>query len=73
MEIKLINTSFQSRKRFLKFIMRTFIFLCCATSFGLSSSNIVSQNSKVSIEESQLLTVDEVFDLVMEQTDYKFF
>ena len=73
MEIKLTTASFLLRKRLLKIIMRTFIFLCCVTSFGLSPSNIVSQNSKVNIEESQLLTVDEVFDLVMEQTDYKFF
>lgn len=73
MEIKLTNASFQSRKLLLKFIMRTFIFLCCTTVFGFSPSNIVSQNSRVVIEESQLLTVDEVFDLVMEQTDYKFF
>ena len=73
MEIKLTNASFLHRKKPIKFIMRTFIFLCCTTVFGFSPSNIVSQNSKVNIEESQLLTVDEVFDLVMAQTDYKFF
>jgi TonB-linked SusC/RagA family outer membrane protein len=73
MEIKLTNACFQLRKQLLKFIMRTFIFLCCVTVFGLSPINIVSQNSRINIEESQLLSVDEVFDLVMEQTDYKFF
>lgn len=73
MEIKLTNVCFQFRKQLLKFIMRTFIFLCCVTVFGLSPINIVSQNSRINIEESQTLSVDEVFDLVMEQTDYKFF
>jgi TonB-linked SusC/RagA family outer membrane protein len=53
MKIKLINASFQSRKRLLKFIMRTFVFLCTATIFGLSPSNIVSKDSRInkSIEE----------------------
>ncbi|MBJ6368944.1 SusC/RagA family TonB-linked outer membrane protein [Snuella sedimenti] len=53
--------------------MRTFIFLCCVTVFSLTPNNIVSQNSKIIVEESKLLTVDEVFDLIMQQTDYRFF
>ncbi|MDO5980185.1 SusC/RagA family TonB-linked outer membrane protein [Flavivirga spongiicola] len=53
--------------------MRTFIFLCCATFFALTPNNIVSQNSKIKIEEDKTLTVDEVFDLIMNQTDYIFF
>ncbi|MFI1743658.1 SusC/RagA family TonB-linked outer membrane protein [Thalassobellus sediminis] len=52
--------------------MRTFIFLCCITAFSFTPSNLLSQNSKVKIEVNNSLTVDEVFDLIMEQTDYKF-
>ncbi|WP_299549867.1 TonB-dependent receptor [Seonamhaeicola sp.] len=53
--------------------MRTFIFLFCATVFSLTPNDIVSQNSKIIIEEDKTLTVDEVFDLIMAQTDYNFF
>ncbi|WP_052143781.1 SusC/RagA family TonB-linked outer membrane protein [Wocania ichthyoenteri] len=53
--------------------MRTLIFLFCTTIFALNSNNIISQNSKIKIKEDKILTVDEVFDLIMEQTDYKFF
>ncbi|GAA3643080.1 SusC/RagA family TonB-linked outer membrane protein [Flavivirga jejuensis] len=53
--------------------MRTFIFLCFTSVFALIPDNVVSQNSKIKIEESRTLTVDEVFDLIMDQTDYKFF
>lgn len=54
-------------------LMRTFIFLLCATVFSLTPDNVVSQNSKIKIEKDITLTVDEVFDLIMNQTDYNFF
>lgn len=54
-------------------VMRTFIFLFCSTIFAFSPIDVVSQNSKVKIEKEQLLSVDEVFDLIMKQTNYKFF
>ncbi len=73
MEIKLTKVCFLKRKRLLLIIMRTFIFLCCATVFALTPNNLVSQHSKVKIAEDESLTVDEVFDLIMEQTEYKFF
>ncbi|WP_417371690.1 SusC/RagA family TonB-linked outer membrane protein [Gelidibacter japonicus] len=53
-------------------MMRTFIFLCCATVFSFSPMNVVSQNSKIKIDEDKTLTVDQVFDLIMNQTDYNF-
>ncbi|WP_370479746.1 SusC/RagA family TonB-linked outer membrane protein [Tamlana flava] len=53
--------------------MKTFIFLFFTTVFAFTPNNIVSQNSKIRIKEDKTLTVDQVFDLVMEQTDYKFF
>ncbi|WNH11482.1 SusC/RagA family TonB-linked outer membrane protein [Thalassobellus suaedae] len=72
MEIKLKNVLSFFRKKLLIIIMRTFIFLCCITAFSFTPSNVLSQNSKVKIEVTNSLTVDEVFDLIMEQTDYKF-
>ncbi|GAA4298374.1 SusC/RagA family TonB-linked outer membrane protein [Aestuariibaculum suncheonense] len=53
--------------------MRTFIFFLCTTVFGLSSVHLESQNSKIVIERDQTVTVDEVFDIIREQTkDYMF-
>ncbi|MCR8668952.1 SusC/RagA family TonB-linked outer membrane protein [Aestuariibaculum sp. M13] len=51
--------------------MRTFIFLLCTTVFGLTTDMSFSQ-TKVTIGQDQLLTVDEVFEIIREQTDYKF-
>ena len=73
MKIKLSIAYFLYRKRLLETLMRTFIFLFCATLFSLAPNNIVSQNSKIIIEEDKTLTVDEVFDLIIAQTDYNFF
>ncbi|WP_158293150.1 SusC/RagA family TonB-linked outer membrane protein [Tamlana fucoidanivorans] len=53
-------------------MMRTLIFLSCTTFFGLSFNDVVSQNLKIRINEAKQATVDEVFDLIMAQTDYTF-
>ena len=73
MKTKLINGRFLYGKRLLKIVMKTFIFLLCTTIFALSPSNVVSQNSKIKVNNDSVLTVDQVFDLIMQQTDYKFF
>jgi len=73
MKIKLTNTYFPIRKQLLMFFMKVFIFLCCTTIFALTPNDVVSQNSKIKITKDRTLTVDEVFDLIMEQTNYKFF
>ncbi|WP_298486228.1 TonB-dependent receptor [uncultured Maribacter sp.] len=73
MEIKLTNTRFSHRKRLLMIIMRTFIFLFVTSIFAFTPNNILSQNSKIEIKENKTLTVDEVFKLIKNQTDYKFF
>tara|TARA_R110002050_G_scaffold15880_2_gene48508 strand:+ start:3447 stop:6863 length:3417 start_codon:yes stop_codon:yes gene_type:complete len=52
--------------------MRTFIFLCFTAAFSFTPNNVLSQNAKIKIESDKTLTVDEVFDLIMQQTDYKF-
>lgn len=72
MEIKLTNVLFFFRKKLLIVIMRSFIFLFCIAAFSLSPLDIASQNSKIKIKTDKSLTVDEVFDLIMKQTDYKF-
>ena len=73
MEINLTNHVFLFRKQLLMNIMRILIFFFCTTFFALTPNDVVSQNSKVKIAEDKLLTVDEVFYLIMDQTNYKFF
>ena len=77
MEIKLTNDCFHSislriKKQYLMIIMRIFVFLLCTTVFSFTPNNVISQNSKIKIEEDVTLTVDEIFDLIKKQTDYKF-
>jgi TonB-linked SusC/RagA family outer membrane protein len=52
--------------------MRTFFFLLCTTVFSFNSGDIFSQNKKIIIESDNLLSIDEVFDLIKKQTDYTF-
>ena len=52
--------------------MRASIFLLCFSVFSFSTENILSQNTKITINESKSVTVDEVFDIIMSQTDYTF-
>ncbi len=60
------------RKRLLRIIMRTFIFLLCFSTFGFTPENLLSQNVKISIDADKIVTVDEVFKIIKEQTDYRF-
>lgn len=59
-------------KKLLTQIMRLFIFLCCFSAFSLAPNTMLSQNAKVTITADKTVTVDDVFDLIMNQTDYKF-
>jgi len=72
MEIKLTNVLFLKRKNIQTFIMRTFIFLFCTTVFSFSSGNILSQNTKIVIDTDKTITVDQVFEIIKQQTDYNF-
>lgn len=63
---------FSFNKNLLINIMRIFVFLCCFTVFSFTPSNLASQNKKVVIDYDKEVTVDEVFDVIMKQTNYKF-
>ncbi|WP_171946633.1 SusC/RagA family TonB-linked outer membrane protein [Flaviramulus basaltis] len=52
--------------------MRTFIFLFCSTVFSFTSGEIFSQNVKVQIDSDKTITIDEVFSIIKQQTDYNF-
>src|SRR6056297_1727274 len=72
MKTKLTKAGFLLRNRLLLLLMRTFIFLCCLTVFGFAPNDLVSQKSSIKIDLDRDMTVDEVFDLIMNQTDYSF-
>ncbi|WP_243765947.1 SusC/RagA family TonB-linked outer membrane protein [Polaribacter cellanae] len=52
--------------------MKSFIFLFCTTVFSFSSGEILSQNAKVIIDTDKTITVDEVFKIIKNQTEYTF-
>ncbi len=72
MKIKLTLVFFLYRKKLLLNIMRTAIFLLYFSVFGATPNNVFSQNAKIKIDKSQTVSVDQVFDLIMSQTDYTF-
>lgn len=72
MKINLTAVSIILRKKLFKIIMRTFIFLLCSTVFGFSSVGVFSQDVKIQIPQDMSLNVDQVFDLIKEQTDFRF-
>ena len=72
MEINLTNVLLKHKKELLIFIMRSFIFIFCTTIFGFTSENVFSQNTKIEIDADIVVTIDEVFDLIKEQTEYTF-
>ncbi|MGS0524409.1 carboxypeptidase-like regulatory domain-containing protein [Zobellia nedashkovskayae] len=72
MEIKFTESLFYFRKTLLINIMRTFIFLFCVTMFSFTPNNVLSQNAKIKIDIDKEVTIDEVFDLITQQTEYAF-
>ncbi|MEW4923870.1 TonB-dependent receptor [Algibacter sp. 2305UL17-15] len=53
-------------------IIKFFILLFCTTVFSLSPNHVFSQNAKIIIDQDKSVTIDEVFDLLREQTEYTF-
>ncbi|MDO5987528.1 SusC/RagA family TonB-linked outer membrane protein [Flavivirga amylovorans] len=51
--------------------MRTFIFLFCTTVFSLNT-DITNAQEKIKIDQDKVMTVDEVFDMIIDQTKYRF-
>ncbi|MFL1010937.1 SusC/RagA family TonB-linked outer membrane protein [Flavisericum labens] len=76
MQIKLINalhasTKIGASKRLLLLIMRTFIFLLCTTVFSFNAETTLAQE-KVTIDVDKEATIDEVFEIIIDQTQYRF-
>lgn len=76
MQIKLVNVrnipnKMGASKRLLLMIMRTFIFLLCTTVFSFNVETTLAQQ-KVSIDVDKESTIDEVFEIIIDQTQYRF-
>ncbi len=72
MKYKFIRCSTHLRKKCLLLLMKSFIFLCCSLSFALTPKNIFSQDVKVEISTTKEYTIQEVFDILKQQTNYNF-
>ena len=72
MEIKFTNLLFYFKKSILQTIMRSFIFLFCIVSFGFTPNSSNAQRAKITINSNSELAINEVFELIREQTDYTF-
>jgi len=72
MNINFTRDFFFYRKKIQTFIMRTVLLLFCSTIFSFTPNDVISQNAKIIINEDQIVSVDEIFDIIQLQTDYTF-
>ncbi|CAL2095404.1 SusC/RagA family TonB-dependent receptor precursor [Tenacibaculum sp. 190524A02b] len=52
--------------------MRIYILLFCTTLFSFTTKGVLSQNATIVIESDKKITIDQVFELIKNQTDYRF-
>ncbi len=72
MEIKPVSVLYNVQKKLKTLVMRSLIFLMCLGMLGFTPNKAKSQNQTVNIKKDQTISVDQVFDLIMDQTDYRF-
>lgn len=59
-------------RQFLTVIMKTFIFCYCVVAFGLGSYHGFSQDARIKIDTDKTISVEQIFNLIENQTDYRF-
>ena len=69
---KLMNYAYFKSLRFLAPVMKVFLLLFCTSVFSFSPHELFSQNTTIQINKNHIATVDEVFELIRNQTDYNF-
>lgn len=73
MENKLTSVSFPHGKENFKIKKtRKLLFLFCTIVFGLLPATVLSQTANIKIDQDKTASVDEVFNLIMSQTNYTF-
>ncbi|WP_158655241.1 SusC/RagA family TonB-linked outer membrane protein [Flavivirga eckloniae] len=53
-------------------MIRSFIFLFCFTAFAFTPKNGFTQNEKILIDQDKTYAITEIFELIINQTDYNF-
>ncbi|WP_158973669.1 TonB-dependent receptor [Cellulophaga sp. L1A9] len=71
MKIKPTNVRIPKGKRFLLIAMRAMLFFMCTTAFCLTTKESFSQENVV-IEKNELVTVNKVFKIIKQQTNFNF-
>ncbi|MFI1771460.1 SusC/RagA family TonB-linked outer membrane protein [Thalassobellus citreus] len=72
MNFKITDVLSFRRKRNLLLIMKILIFFCFTVSFAFTSNSGFSQNTKILISNDSKVSVEEVFEIIKNQTDYRF-
>ena len=72
MNLKMTNALFCHGKKLTQLTLRIFIILFCTTVFGMSSGDVLSQNAKITVDKDQIVSIDAVFNLFRDQTNYTF-
>ncbi|WP_103864785.1 TonB-dependent receptor [Aquimarina sp. I32.4] len=72
MKFKLTKPLVYYNPRCLKMIMRTFLFFYCAVVFSFNPHNGFSQNTNIIIDVNKTVSVEQIFKLIKEQTEYQF-
>jgi len=60
------------KKILLIVLMKTFLAICFLTTFGFTSKSVFSQDTEIIIKSNKVVPVEEVFDLLKEQTTHTF-
>jgi TonB-linked SusC/RagA family outer membrane protein len=72
MEKKSINLFFFQKKKILHYMMQMFVFLFYTSIFGVPSNDVFSQKTVIKIDVDKTVSVDEIFDIIREQTEFTF-
>ena len=72
MKIKIIKAVFVKRKSISTLIMRTIILFLSLTLFSFTPSGALSQNLRIVVKNDQKVSVDQIFDLIKQQTKFRF-
>lgn len=72
MEKKLPSAALFNTKGSLKIEIKLLIFIIFAIILSLLPKKVLAQDAEIKIEENKTVTVDEVFDIIMSQTNYTF-
>ena len=72
MEINFTNALLIFKRRVIPVLMKAFIFFFCITVSAFTPNTALSQDAQIVIDEDKIVSVDEVFKLIMKQTDIVF-